>query len=165
MWDVGTFQAGKENQYSSKSLLCNKQSFAKKIPSKCKTESHKKEDIRGRGLVRKTMLILWKLNDIDRSDDDSCHNDFPCVHTEMNFCSSYLNPALYCGQPFSWHLTKGPTIPFLGICRLLQFHKNLLFHQEALLFTLALTLHAHGPTPSFGSNTCSPHKSAILILH
>lgn len=39
----------------------------------------------GYGLVRKTVLILWKLNDLDRADDDSCHNHFPFVHTEMNF--------------------------------------------------------------------------------
>lgn len=116
------------------------------------------------GLVRKTMLILSKLNDLDRPDDDSCHNLFPFVHIEMNFCSAYLNPALRCG-PFSRHLTIGLTIPFLCVCRLLQFHKNPLFHQEPLPITLALILHVPGPTSSSESNACSPHKSAILILH
>lgn len=92
----------------------------------------------GYGLVRKTMLIFCKLNDLDRPDDIFCHNLFPFVHIETNFCSAYLNPALCSGLPFSQQLTTGPAIPFLCICRLLQFHKNPLFHQEALLITLVM---------------------------
>lgn len=71
MWDMGTFQTEKEDQCSSKSLLCNKQKFAKKIASVKAKATRRMKTSEGDDSVRKTMSVLWKLNDLDRPDDGS----------------------------------------------------------------------------------------------
>lgn len=80
-----------------------------------KGESHVKTETKGVWFCKKiTMLILLlrEVNDLDRPDQDSDAN-FWCMHTEINFSTAYLNPALRCGRPCSLCLTTGLTMPFL----------------------------------------------------